>query len=62
MWTESISEGPGEVFSSQILLQLISNYFLSQASSYDSVAFYPTAFYYVASWHAKQLKIELLLN
>lgn len=62
IWMESISEGSDEMFSSQILLQLISNYFLSQTRIYGSVAFYPTVFYYVASWQEKQLKIKLLCN
>lgn len=61
IWDERISEGSDEMFCSQIL-QPSSNYFLSETSVYDSVAFYTTVFYYVASLQARQLKIELLLN
>lgn len=59
-WIEGISEGSEEVFCSQILLQPSSNYFLSETSIYDSVAFYTFVFYYVALLQARQLKIELL--
>lgn len=62
IWIERISEGSVEIFCSQILLQPSSNYFLSETGIYDSVAFYTTVCYYVASLQARQLKTELLLN
>jgi len=62
MWIERISEDSDEMFYSQVFLQPSSDYFLSETSIYDSVAFFSTVCYYVASLQARQLKTELLLN